>query len=131
MTKDGKQTVMIIDENWGIRELYRLELADRGYGVVTAGDAAAAEGAVSRSKPDLIVFDPWMDGRYRWDLLMRVRGRNPSIPVLVCLAFGTALPDWPARLADCFIVKSSSTRDLLQKVGDILETGKPAGDEKP
>jgi len=117
MTKDQKPTVMIIEEDPGIREYYGLELEDHGYDVVTMGDVTAVKQAVSRSEPDLIILDPWIRGRYRWDVLSSVKRQDSQIPVLLCLDFDRHRKC--AALVEGVFVKSSSTADLLLKVGQI------------
>lgn len=121
MMKDQKPTVMIIDKNTRIRELYGLELADRGYEVVTVGNAAVVEDEISRSNPDLIILDPWIGGQYRWDVLSSVKEGHPLIPVLLCLAFDMPFPNNLRALADGVVVKSSFTADLLLKVEQITK----------
>lgn len=123
MMKDRKPTVMIVDENTGIRELYAVELADQGYDVVAMGDAAIVEKAISRSKPDLIILDPWIGGEYRWDMLWSMKKGYPPMPVLICLAFN--VPCDLTGLADSVVVKSSLTADLLLKVGQIMQARRP------
>ena len=124
MMKDRKPTVMIIDENTGIRDLYGLELTDRGYGVVTVECVAAIEDAISRSKPDFIILDPWIGGEYRWDVLWSIKQGHFPMPVLICLAFDA--PCDLTGLADGVVVKSSFTADLLLKVEQITQAGRPA-----
>ena len=117
MTKDQKPTVMIIDEDPGIRQFYGLELEDRGYDVVTVGDVTAVKQAFSRSEPDLIILDPWIGGRYRWDVLSSVKQQDSQIPVLLCLDLDCHRNC--AGLVEGVFVKSSSTADLLLKVGQL------------
>lgn len=124
MVKDRKPTVIIIDGNTGIRELYAAELTDRGYDVVAMGYAAIVEETISRSKPDLIILDPWIGGEYRWDVLRSIKEGHPLMPVLICLAFDA--PCDFTGLAEGIVVKSSFTADLLLKVEQITQARKPA-----
>jgi len=117
MIKDQKPTLIIIEEDPGIREFYGLELEDSGYDVVTMGDVTALKQVVSRSEPDLIILDPWIRGRYRWDVLSSVKQRDPQIPVLLCLDLDRHRNC--AGLVEGVFVKSSSTADLLLKVGQL------------
>ena len=76
------------------------------------------EEATSRSKPDLIVADPWLGGRYRRNTLSIVKKGHPLVPILLCLAFDTQNNlTW---LAGGFLVKRSSTANILQMVEQIM-----------
>ena len=126
MMRDRKPRVIIIDENRAIRELYGLELADNGYEVVMVGDTAAVDEAIGSFKPDLVILDPWIGGKYRWDLLSGIKQAHSSIPVILCLAFGAPVPfhaPFPKDLfpAESFVVKSMRIEDLLLKVGQIIQ----------
>lgn len=90
------------------------------------GDAAVLKEAIGRSEPDLVLIDPWIGGRHRWDVVSGIKKRDPMTPVLLCLAFDAPVPsDAPfpkhlAELADGVVVKSSSTADLLLHVEQIV-----------
>ncbi len=122
LAKDRKPTVMIIDENAGIREFYAAELAERGYDVVAAGNAGDVEEVIRRSKPDLIILDPWIEGRYRWDVLSSIKEEDSRMPVLLCLAFDAPVPE-DMVLAEEFVLKSMFTGDFLLKVERIIRGG--------
>src|SRR5271157_5933051 len=115
MTGDLKPKVMIMDENSGIRQFYAVELAESGYEVVTVGDAAVFKEAISNSKPDLVLIDPWIGGQYRWDMVSDIKRGDSLTPVLLCLAFDAPFPrDLVA--AEGFVLKSMFTDDLLAMV---------------
>jgi len=122
---DPKPKVMIIDENAGTRAFYATELAESGYDVFAVGDVAAFEKAFGGAKPDLIILDPWIGGRYRWDVVSGIKERDSSMPVLLCLAFDAPLPfeaPFPRDLAtESLVLKSMWTEDLLLKVERITK----------
>ncbi|OPY69272.1 MAG: CAI-1 autoinducer sensor kinase/phosphatase CqsS [Syntrophorhabdaceae bacterium PtaU1.Bin034] len=119
MVRDRKPRVMIIDENSGVRQFYTLELVESGYDVITVEDAAAFKEAVGRSRPDLIILDPWIGGRHRWDILSGIKEDHALVPVLLCLAFDVSFPNDVAP-AEGFVLKSSLTADFLLKVEEIM-----------
>jgi two-component system response regulator VicR len=57
--------ILVVDDDDGLRGLYRAELEDEGYEVVTAIDGREALQKLEKEKPDLVVLDivmPKMDG---------------------------------------------------------------------
>jgi len=60
-----KQKILIVDDDIRLREMLRMILENRGYGVIEAGDGYQAVTSVKISEPDLIIMDvmmPVMDG---------------------------------------------------------------------
>jgi len=53
-------TILVVDDEIGIRELLSEILSDEGHAVVTAENAAAARAARQRESPDLVLLDIWM-----------------------------------------------------------------------
>jgi CheY-like chemotaxis protein len=114
--------VLIVDESPGIRELYRLELADRGYEVVAAGNVEGAEETVGRENPDLIVFDPWAKGRYAWDAVSRIKERHCLLPLPLCLVSYVSLPRKLRVLSAAVVITSP-----LMAVDSLKETDRITG----
>lgn len=82
-------TVLIVEDDPGLREALcdTLELA--GYAVMAATDGPAALQTLERSPVGMVVSDvqmPDMDGH---TLLKRIRGRHPDLPVVLMTAYGT------------------------------------------
>src|SRR5947209_7902886 len=77
-------TILIVDDDEGIRELLRLHLSSAGYSVNVAEDAIAAGYMVLRSAPDLIISDvsmPHMDG-FEFIAALKSDKSVRSIPVI-------------------------------------------------
>jgi CheY-like chemotaxis protein len=77
-------SVLVVDDDDGLRELLRLHLSAAGYEVQAAEDAIAAGYLVLRSPPDLIICDvnmPHLDG---FEFIAAVKGDKslPDIPVI-------------------------------------------------
>src|SRR3954465_14070893 len=77
-------SILIVDDDEGIRELLRLHLSSAGYAVVVAEDAISAGYTVLRSPPDLIISDvnmPHMDG-FEFIAALRADKTLPRVPVI-------------------------------------------------
>lgn len=53
-------SILVVDDEIGIRELLSEILADEGHAVITADNAASARAARQREQPDLVLLDIWM-----------------------------------------------------------------------
>jgi len=53
-------SILVVDDEIGIRELLSEILADEGHVVITAENAASARAARQREQPDLVLLDIWM-----------------------------------------------------------------------
>ena len=86
-----EKKILVIEDDDVARELMRLTLERKGYGVVTAEDGVEGYTAAVRERADLIITDismPSADGVY---LVRRVRD-TPEIaetPILVTTGFGS------------------------------------------
>jgi CheY-like chemotaxis protein len=88
-------TILVVDDDEGIRELLRLHLSSAGYSVNVADDAISAGYLVLRSPPDLIISDvvmPHMDG-FEFVRALKSDRSIPDIPVI----FLTSVEDGDAR----------------------------------
>jgi CheY-like chemotaxis protein len=77
-------SILVVDDDEGIRELLRLHLSAAGYEVNVAEDAIAAGYLVLRSPPDLIISDvsmPHMDG-FEFIAALKADHSLPKIPVI-------------------------------------------------
>jgi CheY-like chemotaxis protein len=83
-------TVLVVDDEAGIRDLVRLNLELDGHLVVTAGNGPECLAAVRRTHPDVIFLDVMMPGLDGWQVLGRLKSdEDPglsSIPVVMLTA---------------------------------------------
>ena len=74
-----KSTVLVVDDDEGVRELIAFLLGRAGYRAVTANDGPEALDAMASARPDLVVLDmvmPGLDG-------VSVCGRIHGVPVIM------------------------------------------------
>jgi two-component system chemotaxis response regulator CheY len=77
-------SILVIDDDEGIRQLLQLHLSAAGYDVQVAADAIVAGYMVLRGKPDLIITDvnmPHMDG-FEFIAALKADKTIPDIPVI-------------------------------------------------
>ncbi len=86
---DKKATILVVDDEQGIRDLLSYELGERGYEVVTAADGAEALDKIKGRRFHVAISDikmPKMDGM---ELLSAVKRVDPELEVIMATGFAT------------------------------------------
>ena len=118
---NGKQRILIADDDANIAELISLYLTKEGYETRKAGDGREALRLVPIFDPDLIILDimmPEMDG---YEVCREVR-KNNSTPIIMLTAKGETF-DKVLGLelgADDYMVKPFDTKELVARVKAVL-----------
>ncbi len=115
--------ILFIDDDLTGREVALFNLRKAGYEVTAASDGEEGLGLFSSTKYDLVVTDIKMPGISGIEVLRRVRGQAPDVPVLVLTAFGnveTAVEAMKEGAYD-FIGKPFHRDQLLLAVEKALE----------
>jgi two-component system response regulator (stage 0 sporulation protein F) len=124
-------TVLIVDDDRGLRELYKSELSLEGYEVMAAATGKEAVEILKDSRPDVIVMDirmPEMDGI---EALGKVVARHKNIPVIINTAYPSYQEDFRAWAADEYVVKSSDLTELKAAIKRVLERSRPKAQPDP
>jgi DNA-binding NtrC family response regulator len=83
-------TILVVDDEVGIRELLSEILADEGHTVRLAQDATAAREARGRERPDLVLLDIWMPDTDGISLLKEwAAGGQLTMPVVMMSGHAT------------------------------------------
>ncbi len=116
-------TVLLVEDDEGLRGALALTLKSAGYEVLAAADGEAALTALAEREPGLVITDMRMDGMDGNTLLQRIRQRHASLPVIVMTAYGTVQSAVEAMRngAQDYLVKPFDAGLLLGKVGHYLE----------
>jgi two-component system KDP operon response regulator KdpE len=121
MDRKDLRTILIVDDEPGLRELVRINLEHDGYGVLQAENGTAGLQAVQQLHPDLVIMDvmmPEMDG---WEACKRLREFSP-VPVLMLTA-RVQSQDIVTGLesgADDYLVKPFNMDELMARVRALL-----------
>ena len=87
--------VLVVDDEAEIREVLQEFLAEKGYDVRPAADAAAAIAAVTAEAPDVVLLDIQMPGLGGVDALAAIRAVAPDVKVI--MVSGTSSDDLASR----------------------------------
>src|SRR5665213_1417820 len=105
-----------------LRDLLRRYLADQGFRVTTAGDAAEARQKLAGMTFDLLVLDVMMPGEDGFDLTKSLR-ESSRIPILLLTARAETTDRIAGleRGADDYLVKPFEPRELVLRIRNILQ----------
>lgn len=125
--------VLVVDDEADIRNLVQDILADEGYEVAVAANAAQARHERAQKTPDLILLDIWMPDTDGITLLQEWTREGPlEHPVVMMSGHGTVDTAVEAtRLgASAFVEKPLSLAKLLKTVEQALENARPSRQQK-
>ena len=114
-------TILVVDDEANIRGLFRDELAEAGYRVLTAGSWGEAEGLLAGERPDLVTLDIRLEGGPDGiEALRLIKERHPGLPVVLVTAYGEYRSDFGTWAADGYVVKSSDLTELKARIAALL-----------
>lgn len=115
------RTVLVIDDNHDLLELFRRYLTGHPYLVQSASSVDEGLALVQRSLPDAIVLDLMMPGRDGWEALAALR-RDPAltaVPVIICSVLHE--PELAHAMgAQCVLKKPVGAPELLAALEAVL-----------
>ena len=117
------RTILVVDDELSIRILYKEELEEDGYAVITASDGDEALRKIKSDKPDLVTLDIRMPGMDGIEVLHRIREMDKEIPVIMSTAYGEYRNDFNVWASDAYIVKTANLSELKETIGRLLEEG--------
>ena len=122
----GSETILLVDDEPGVRKLIAAILQAHGYTVIEAGNGASALTAFDKNahKIDLVVTDIVMPQMNGYELAERLSEQSPAVKILFISGYrdnpiggdqgGTPRP---------FLHKPFTPDSLLFKVRDVLDAG--------
>ena len=126
-------TILVVDDELGIRALLSEILTDEGHTVELAENAAQARAVRERCRPDLVLLDIWMPDVDGITLLKEWAGGGllPTMPVIMMSGHGTIDTAVEATKfgAAAFLEKPITLQKLLKAVDQALSrpgNGKPS-----
>lgn len=117
----AKEKILLVDDEENLLMLYKQELLDEGYQVVTAGDAREGIETIKREKLDLVIMDirmPAMDGL---EAIGKILGLKKDIPIILNSAYSNYKEDFMSWAADAYVVKSSDLTQLKRTIRNVLD----------
>jgi PAS domain S-box-containing protein len=123
--RSGTETVLVTDDDEGVRRITRTMLEHLGYTVIIAADGKEAVEVFAEHKDriDLLILDvimPKKNGKQVYDEVRRMR---PGVKALFMSGYTADVISSKGVLEEGmqFITKPASLRDLSQKMRDVLD----------
>jgi DNA-binding response OmpR family regulator len=124
--------VLVVEDDEGIREMLKYNLATAGFSVQEASDGASGLRTARTAKPDLILLDLMLPGMSGFDFCRALR-KSTRVPIIMITAKDSEV-DKIVGLelgADDYITKPFSVREVLARVNAVLRRASPdANDPK-
>src|SRR6202158_2732877 len=130
---DGNRSagrVLVVEDDEGIREMLKYNLATAGFSVQEASDGAAGLRTARTAKPDLILLDLMLPGMSGFDFCRALR-KSSRVPIIMITAKDAEV-DKIVGLelgADDYITKPFSVREVLARVNAVLRRAQPEANE--
>ncbi|MGK2964407.1 MAG: response regulator [Tepidiformaceae bacterium] len=116
-------TILVVDDDDGVRTMLARLLEAQGYTVLSAGNSDAALKVFDEGvKVDLVVSDVVMPGRSGIELRRMVAEIAPGLPVILVSGYSPEAPaDFASKLPDTrFVAKPFAVEQLLTLVAETL-----------
>jgi signal transduction histidine kinase/ActR/RegA family two-component response regulator len=127
-TLEGKETILLVDDEELVRLVARAVLGYRGYHIMEAihGLDAVEKYRANADKIDLVLMDLHMPRMNGWDALARIRELDPSAQVIMLSGGSTDdLPDSLKQLgAAAILQKPFENIELVELVRRTLDSAK-------
>jgi len=77
------QTVLVIDDEWSIREITGLMLEKAGFRALSAGTADEGLALVDAEAVDVVLIDVVLPGKNGLELALEINQRKPGVPIVL------------------------------------------------
>jgi DNA-binding response OmpR family regulator len=117
-TISASGSILVIDDEAGIRESLEVLLSLEGYSVKTADDGEQGLRTLEMENFDLVLLDLALPGQSGLDLLPQIKERQPETPVIMITAYGTVenVVEAIRAGADNFVQKPWDNEKLLADI---------------
>lgn len=136
MSDGFNKSILLVDDDMTLREMYTERLKAEGYGVMTARDGEEALQMATDNHPNVILLDIMMPKINGLDVLKKLKDQSETkdIPVIVLTALiqDQERKEAMTRGANDYIVKSETMPgEVIEKVHTLINRSTlPASEEK-
>jgi CheY-like chemotaxis protein len=123
-----RRRILLADDSVTIQKVIELTFMDEDYEVRAVSNGDEAIQALPQVDPDVVIADVHMPGANGYEVCRRAKERKPGVPVLLLVGTFEPFDEAQARAAgaDSYLKKPFDSQELLQRVGDLLSSARPA-----
>jgi DNA-binding response OmpR family regulator len=99
-------SILLVDDEQYIRELYSEELSAEGHNVATVATGHNLVKKIDNIRPEVVVLDIRLADYDGLELLQEIRKEHRDLPVILCTAYDTYKYDQKTIAADYYVIKS-------------------------
>ena len=122
----GSETILLVDDEEGVRKLLSAVLHNGGYTVIEAANGLAALSVYEKNshKIDLVLTDVVMPQMNGFELGLRLAEKNPDLRILYVSGYrDSPINSPPGEPPKAFLNKPFTPDVLLTKVREVLDEG--------
>ena len=124
--------VLVVDDEQMLADLLASALRYEGWEVTTAGTGIGAVKAAQETRPDVVVLDMMLPDFDGLEVMRRIHGRDPNVPVLFLTA-KDAVEDRVAGLTaggDDYVTKPFSLEEVVARLRALLRRAGATSDQR-
>ncbi len=118
--EEKMKTVLLVEDDKNQLLLYKQELSQEGYNIITAQDGQEAMKKVNEQFPDLIVMDINMPKMSGIESMSKILEKHKKIPIIINTAYSSWKDNFMSWSADAYIIKSSDLSELKNKIKELI-----------
>jgi len=118
--EEKMKTVLLVEDDKNQLLLYKQELSQEGYNIITAQDGQEAMKRVNEQFPDLIVMDINMPKMSGIESMSKILEKHKKIPIIINTAYSSWKDNFMSWSADAYIIKSSDLTELKNKIKELI-----------
>jgi CheY-like chemotaxis protein len=124
-TAHGHETVLVVDDEPGLRALARAGLQQHGFDVLAVETGEQALEILRKGEPqvDVMLLDLTLPGMSRESVLRAARGLAPALPVIIASGYATveSQSSWVVAGAMGFVAKPYRVEQVAQRLREALD----------
>lgn len=108
--------IMIVEDEKNLLELYKHELEDEGYKVISCNSGESVMDSIKSCKPEVVVLDIRLGAIEGLEVLEQIKSYDLNLPVILNSAYSTYKANFSSWIADDYVIKSPDLSELKSTI---------------
>lgn len=120
-----KNKILIIDDDFSIREFYKTFFSENGFDIITAEDGIKGIEYFKKQRPDIVLLDISMPEKNGLDVLREIKEIDEEVPVFLLTAYEEYKRNFASLYAEEYFVKTKKKPSfILERAVKAIEKRK-------